>query len=104
MTTQLGSAPDVVQAFAANGPDQSFGKAVLPWRARSERFIPNAHCAEALSHDGTEDAVSVADQVLGADSQGNASVIWRAIQSAVGLFVTAIQTSSRRSSRTMIKP
>src|SRR3954449_10638631 len=41
---------------------------------------------------------------VGADSQGNASVIWRAIQSAVGLFVTAIQTSSRRSSRTMMKP
>ena len=31
---------------------------------------------------------------LGADSQGNASVIWRAIQSAVGLFVTAIEMSS----------
>ena len=60
---RLAKDDDVVQAFAANGPDQSFGKAVLPWRARSDRFIPNAHCAEALSHDGTEDAVSVADQV-----------------------------------------
>src|SRR4051794_24450276 len=36
---------------------------VLPRRARRDRFIPNAHCAEALPHDGTEDAVSVADQV-----------------------------------------
>src|SRR3954452_5803437 len=34
----------------------------------------------------------------GADSQGKASVIWRAIHSAVGVFVTPIQTSSRRSS------
>jgi len=40
----------------------------------------------------------------GADSQGKASVIWPAIHSAVGLFVTPIQTSSRRSSRTMMKP
>ena len=40
----------------------------------------------------------------GAESHGNASVIWRAIQSAVGLFVSLIQTSSRRSSRTMMKP
>ena len=96
---RLAKDDDVVQAFAANGPDQSFGKAVLPWRARSERFIPNAHCAEALSHDGTEDPGSVADQVLGDDSQGNASVIWRASRAAVGLFVTAIQTSSRWSSQ-----
>ena len=30
-------------------------------------------------------------------------MIWRAIQSAVGLFVTAMWTSSRRSSRTMMQ-
>src|SRR3954453_6247940 len=54
---------DVVQGFAANGPNQSFGKTVLPRRARRDRFIPNVHCAEAPPHDGTEDAVSVADQV-----------------------------------------
>ena len=29
----------VVQAFAANGPNQSFGKAVLPWRPRSARCL-----------------------------------------------------------------
>ena len=54
---------DVVQALAANGPNQSFGKTVLPRRARRDRFIPNAHCSEALPHYGTEYAVSVADQV-----------------------------------------
>jgi hypothetical protein len=37
---RLAKDDDVVQAFAANGPNQSFGKAVLPWRARSDRFIP----------------------------------------------------------------
>ena len=81
---------DVVQAFPANGPNQSFSKTVLPRRPRRDRFIPNAHCAEALSHDGTEDVSRSRIRYLGADSQGNASVIWRAIQSAVGLFVTAI--------------
>src|SRR6266581_5603355 len=35
--------------------------------------------------------------------QGNASVIWRAIHSAVGFCVTLIQTSSLRSSRTTTK-
>src|SRR3954465_13302613 len=40
----------------------------------------------------------------GADFQGKASVIWRAIHSAVGLFVTPIQTSSRRASRTRPSP
>ena len=52
---------DVVQAFAANGPDQSFGKTVLPRRARRDRLVPNAHCADPLDHDGTKDAISVAD-------------------------------------------
>ena len=47
---RLAKDDDVVQAFAANGPNQSFGKTVLPGRARRDRFIPNAHCAEALPH------------------------------------------------------
>jgi hypothetical protein len=95
---------DMVHAFAANGPNQSFGKTVLPRRARRDRFIPNAHYAEALPHDGTEDAVSVADQVpwrrLPRKRLGNLACN----PTAVGLFVTAIQTSSRRSSRTMMNP
>src|SRR5260221_10253496 len=40
----------------------------------------------------------------GAPSQGKASVIWRAIHSAVGLVVTLIQTRSPRSIRTITKP
>src|SRR3954454_9752210 len=43
---------DVVQALAANGPNQSFGKTVLPWRARCDRFVSNAHGPEALSCTG----------------------------------------------------
>ena len=42
---------DVIQTFSANGPDQSFGKSVLPWRARCDRFVSNAHGPEALSYD-----------------------------------------------------
>src|SRR6476469_11231406 len=73
---RLAKDDDAVQAFAANGPNQSFGKTVLPGRARRDRFIPNAHCAEALPHDGTEYAVSSRIRSLGPDSQGKASVIW----------------------------
>jgi hypothetical protein len=40
---------DVVQAFAANGPDQSFGKAILPRRTRCNRFVPDAHCTHPLA-------------------------------------------------------
>src|SRR5258706_14635388 len=39
----------------------------------------------------------------GAPSQGKASVIWRAIHSAVGWVVTLIQTRSPRSIRTITK-
>ena len=63
---RLAKDDDVVQAFAANGPNQSFGKTVLPRRARRDRFVPNAHCAEALPYDRAKDAVPVADQVASA--------------------------------------
>jgi hypothetical protein len=36
---------DVVQAFPANRPNQSFGKPVLPRRERCDGSVPNAHCA-----------------------------------------------------------
>ena len=42
---------DVVQAFAANGPNQPFGKAILPRRLRRDRFVPNAHRTEATPYD-----------------------------------------------------
>jgi acetylornithine deacetylase/succinyl-diaminopimelate desuccinylase-like protein len=44
-----------------------------------------------------------ANRQSGASSQGNASVSWRAIHSAVGFVVTLIQTRPLRSSRTMMK-
>ena len=54
---------DVVQAFAANGPNQSFGKAILPRRPRRDGFVPNAHRTEAMPYQWAKDAVPVADQV-----------------------------------------
>ena len=45
----------VVQAFAANGPNQSFGKAVLPWRPRSARcLVPHF---DGASYSGMKDAL-----------------------------------------------
>jgi hypothetical protein len=34
---------DVIEAFAANGPNQSFGKTVLPWRPESDGCVANAY-------------------------------------------------------------
>ena len=42
---------DVVQAFPANGPNQSFSKTVLPRRPRRDWLVPNVHCAHALDND-----------------------------------------------------
>ncbi|GAC1334715.1 MAG: hypothetical protein NVSMB26_17910 [Beijerinckiaceae bacterium] len=39
---------DMVQAILSNGPNQPFGKAVLPRRPWRDRFVPNAHSAQAL--------------------------------------------------------
>lgn len=42
---------DVVEAFAANGPNQSFGEAVLPRTPASGRFVANAHGTETLPYE-----------------------------------------------------
>ena len=60
---RLAKDDDVVQAFPANGPNQSFGKAVLPWRPRCDGFVANSHCTQAMSYDGAKDAIPVADQI-----------------------------------------
>src|SRR4051812_21280571 len=51
----------VVKALAANGPNQSFGKTVLPRRARRDRFVANAHCTHPLANNRAKDLVPVAD-------------------------------------------
>src|SRR3954471_13411326 len=52
----------VVKALAANGPNQSFGKPVLPRRARCDGFVANAHCTHPLANNRAKDLVPVADQ------------------------------------------
>ena len=59
---------DVVQTFAANGTNQSFGIPVLSWRMGRNWFVPNSHGTEALPHDRPEGAISITDQIA-----------WRAI-------------------------
>ena len=39
--------PDIL----ANGPNQSFGKIVLPRRPRHDRLVSNAHCAHPPGND-----------------------------------------------------
>ena len=53
----------VVQTLPANGPDHSFGKTVVPWRARCDGFVANAHSAQAVPYNGAERTVSVADEI-----------------------------------------
>jgi hypothetical protein len=94
---------DMIQALAADRPDQPFGKSILPRRGWRGRLVPDAHGAQSASDDGAIDAIPVSDEELWASSQGKASVIRRAIHSAVGFVVTLIQTRSLRSRRTMTK-
>ena len=94
----------MVDALASDRSDQSFGERVLPRRAWSDRFVADAHGTQAVPDGSAVDLIPIADQVARASFQGNASVIWRLIQSALGFVVTLIQTRSRRASRTMTRP
>ena len=38
---------DVIQALAADRPDQPFGKAILPRRGWRGRLVPDAHGAQS---------------------------------------------------------
>jgi hypothetical protein len=83
----------VVETFPSDRADQSLDVRVLPRRSRSSRLVPNAHGTQPLP----EDAVSRSRiRYLGELSQGNASMIWREIHSAVGFVVTPNDTHSRR--------
>jgi len=55
----------VVQAFPANGPNQPFGKTVVPRWPRRNWLVPNAHCPHPPGHDWTKDAIVVADHIFG---------------------------------------
>src|ERR1700675_3342959 len=53
---------DMIQALAADRPDQPFGKAILPRRGWCGRLVPDAHGAQSACDDGTIDAIPIADE------------------------------------------
>src|SRR6202012_6041102 len=55
---------DVIQALAADRPDQPFGKAVLPGRGWCGRPVPDAQGAQSARDDAAIDPVAIADEVV----------------------------------------
>src|SRR5205809_8112592 len=53
----------MVDALASDRSDQSFGKAVLPRRAWSDRFVADAHGSQSMPDGNAIDLISIADQV-----------------------------------------
>src|SRR6202023_2764635 len=54
---------DMIQALAADRPDQPFGKAVLPRRGWCGRLVPDAHGAQSACDDAAIDPIPIADEV-----------------------------------------
>src|SRR5215469_12421678 len=54
---------DMIQALAADRPDQPLGKAILPRGNRCSRLVPNAHGTQSTRDDRTIDAIAVSDHV-----------------------------------------
>ena len=63
--TQMPLAQDneMVNALAADRPDQPFGEGVLPGRRRRNRLVSYAHGAQSTRDDGAKDAIPIADQI-----------------------------------------
>jgi hypothetical protein len=55
---------DMIQALAADRPDQPFGKAILPRRGWCGRLVPDAHGAQSACDDGAIDAIPASDEEL----------------------------------------
>src|ERR1700687_2779163 len=55
---------DMIQALAADRPDQPFGKAILPRRGWCGRLVPDAHGAQSARDDAAIDPVPIADEVV----------------------------------------
>src|SRR5712675_3778305 len=53
----------MVDALASDRSDQSFGKAVLPRRAWSDRFVADAHGSQSMPDGSAIDLIPIADQV-----------------------------------------
>jgi hypothetical protein len=54
---------DMVKAFPSDRPNQPLTIAILPWRPRRDRPIPNAHRTKAPDKDLAINAVPIADEI-----------------------------------------
>jgi hypothetical protein len=88
----------MISALAPDRPDQAFSISVLPRRAERNWPVPDAHGSHPSLERAAKCSVISLSRIryLGAVSQGNASVIWRASHSAVGFWITANPNSCRR--------
>src|ERR1700730_8802147 len=53
----------MVDALASDRSDQSFGEAVLPRRAWSDRFVADAHGAQSVPDGSAVGSIPITDQV-----------------------------------------
>src|SRR5512139_3573327 len=54
---------DLIQAFAAQRADQTFGNAILPWRATCDRPVTDAHRSDTGGENMSIGAVIVTHEV-----------------------------------------
>jgi hypothetical protein len=93
---RLAEDDDMIEAFAADRADETFGVSVLLGRSRCRWSIPDAHGREASCYGVTVRGIPVADEVLGRLLPGEGFGDLRAIHSAVGLGVTLRDICRRR--------
>src|SRR4029453_13157980 len=87
----------MIRALAPDRPDQAFNISVLPGRAKRDVGRSRIPITRNRALNATPNALSLSRmRYFGAVSHGNASVIWRANHSAVGLLVTANHSNCRR--------
>jgi hypothetical protein len=54
---------NMVKAAPSDRADQPFTIAILPWRSRSDRPIPNAHRPKTSDEDVAVDAVPITNEI-----------------------------------------
>ncbi len=86
---RLAEIDQMVQTFSSDRSDQPFDIGVLPGRAWRRRAIPDAHAFDPSLEHLPIGAIAIANKVFGRRVPRKGLKIWRAIQSAVGLAVTA---------------
>jgi carboxymethylenebutenolidase len=57
---------DEIEAVAANRADDALGEGILPWRARGDDDLKNAHALDPALEVSAEDGIAIAEQVSGA--------------------------------------